>query len=162
MCRTTNDQHTPTNRLTDSEGFRAHPADLQGMVAGGGRLGIVDCHIGPASIFATGAERTARPEASAAVYPDPEQALKYTGASSADYNLAGLRGLTPLNLPDYRSFTDLHREFLVLCNNSRFDWIVPKLQRAGAQLRLYSTQDEGTLCLVDLPEAADIWAETAK
>jgi hypothetical protein len=67
--------------------------------------------------------------------PDADQALKYTHVNSPDYNLASLRGLSPLNLPTYGSFTDSHREFLVLWDNSRFDWIVPKLQKEGAQLR---------------------------
>jgi hypothetical protein len=86
--------------------------------------------------------------------PDAEEALKYTGVNSGDYNLAGLRGLAPLNLPTYGSFTDSHREFLVLWDNSRLDWIVPKLQNAGAQLRLHSTQGERVLFLVDLPGTA--------
>ena len=34
VCRTTNNQHTPTNRLTDSEGFSAYPADLQACSVG--------------------------------------------------------------------------------------------------------------------------------
>jgi hypothetical protein len=41
--------------------------------------------------------------------PDAEKALKYTGMNSGDYNLSGLRGLAPLNLPTYASFTGAHR-----------------------------------------------------
>jgi hypothetical protein len=83
--------------------------------------------------------------------PDAEKALKYTGINSGDYNLLGLRGLAPLNLPTYASFTGAHREFLVLWDNSALDWIVPNLQETGAQLRVYNVQDQGMLLLVDLP-----------
>jgi hypothetical protein len=84
--------------------------------------------------------------------PDGKEALRYTGKTSADYNLAGLRGIAPLNLPTYSAFTTAHRQFLVLWQVSDLDWIVPKLRDAGAQFRLYDALGSRLLFLVDLPE----------
>jgi len=85
---------------------------------------------------------------------DPKEALHYTGKTSADYNLEGLRTIAPLNLPTYSGFTKAHRQFLVLWQVSDIDWIVPKLQDAGAQLRLYGAQGGRLLFLVNLPAPA--------
>ncbi|HWY54558.1 MAG TPA: glycosyltransferase family 39 protein [Terriglobales bacterium] len=84
--------------------------------------------------------------------PDTKEALHYTGKTSADYNLAGLREIAPLNLPTYSDFTDAHRRFLVLWQVSDLDWIVPKLRDAGAQLRFYDAHGSRLLFLVDLPD----------
>jgi hypothetical protein len=55
--------------------------------------------------------------------PDPKLALRYTGVTSFDYSVAGLRGRAPLNLPTYRDFTDSHQQFLVLWEANSADWI---------------------------------------
>lgn len=86
--------------------------------------------------------------------PDSKEAAKYTGKTSADYNLTGLRGIAPLNLPSYSAFTESHRRFLVLWQVSDLDWIVPKLRDAGAQFRLFDALGPRVLFLVDLPENA--------
>jgi hypothetical protein len=84
--------------------------------------------------------------------PDTREALRYTGKTSADYNLAGLREIAPLNLPTYSDFTGAHRRFLVLWQVSDLDWIVPKLRDAGAHLRLYDANGPRLLFLVDLAD----------
>lgn len=86
--------------------------------------------------------------------PDPQEALRYKGITSADYNLAGLRGIAPLNLPTYSSFASSHQRFLVLWENSRFEWIVPKLRDSGAELRFCSALGWRVLFLVDFPAIA--------
>jgi len=93
--------------------------------------------------------------------PDGKEALHYTGKTSADYNLAALRGIAPLNLPTYSAFTDAHRQFLVLWQVSNLDWIVPKLRDEGAQIRLYDALGQRLLFLVDLPQTAAPTAGTA-
>jgi hypothetical protein len=94
--------------------------------------------------------------------PDGKEALRYTGKTSADYNLAGLREIAPLNLPTYSGFTNAHRQFLVLWQVSDLDWIVPKLRDAGAQFRLYDALGSRLLFLVDLPETAPAAGSTTK
>lgn len=83
--------------------------------------------------------------------PDPQEALKYRGINTPDYNLTGLRAIAPLNLPTYSSFASSHPQFLVLWELSPFDWIVPKLRDAGAELRFCAASGERVLFLVDLP-----------
>jgi hypothetical protein len=85
---------------------------------------------------------------------DPKQALRYTGVTSFDYNLAGLRGQAPLNLPTYREFTDSHQQFLVLWEASSSDWITPKLLDTGVELRVCKTLGPRMLFLADLSERA--------
>ncbi|MBZ5614900.1 MAG: glycosyltransferase family 39 protein [Acidobacteriia bacterium] len=70
--------------------------------------------------------------------PDPKEALRYTGANSTDYNLAGLRSTGRLRLPEYSDFKRSHERFLVLWEISPFDWIMPRLREDGAQMRLCS------------------------
>ena len=84
--------------------------------------------------------------------PDPQEALRYTGTNTPDYNLMGLRGIAPLNLPTYSSFTSSHQRFLVLWEDSPFDWIVPKLRDAGAELRFCNALGPRVLFTVDLQE----------
>ncbi len=81
---------------------------------------------------------------------DAKDALKYTGINSAEHTLAAMRNIAPLNVPSYSSFTEAHQSFLVLWQESRFDWIVPKLRSAGAELRMYDTSDVQVLFLVNL------------
>ena len=83
--------------------------------------------------------------------PDPQEALKYRGVNSAEYNLIGLRGITPLNLPTYSAFTGSHLQFLVLWEASPNGWIVPKLRDGGAELRFCGALGERVLFLVNLP-----------
>ena len=83
--------------------------------------------------------------------PDDKEALRYTGINTPDYNLAGLRGIAPLNLPTYSSFASSHRRFLVLWENSRSQWIVPRLRDAGAELRFCNALGPHVLFLVDFP-----------
>jgi len=99
------------------------------------------------------AHRADRGLGDALVYiPDPQEALRYTGVNTPDYNLMGLRGITPLNLPTYSSFAGSHQRFLVLWEDSPFDWIVPKLRDAGAELRFCNALGPRVLLLVDFPE----------
>lgn len=86
--------------------------------------------------------------------PDPQEALKYSGVNTADYNLTGLRGIAPLNLPTYLSFASSHQRFLVLWEPSPYDWIVPKLRETGAELRFCSVLGPRVLFLVDFPAIA--------
>jgi hypothetical protein len=83
---------------------------------------------------------------------DPKLALQYTSTNSADYNLAGLRGRSPLNLPAYQQFVDSHRQFLVLWEDVPFEWITPKLMDAGARFRLCDTLGARLVFLVDFPQ----------
>jgi Dolichyl-phosphate-mannose-protein mannosyltransferase len=83
--------------------------------------------------------------------PDPKQALQYTGMNSADYNLIGLRGLIPLNLPAYDQFLASHREFLVLWEDIPTEWIAPRLMDAGARFTVCSTLGARLVFLVDFP-----------
>lgn len=82
--------------------------------------------------------------------PDPQEGLKYRGVNTPDYNIAGLRGVAPLNLQSYSSFTSSHPQFVVLWEASRFDWIVPKLSEAGAELRFCRASGSRVLLLVNL------------
>lgn len=93
--------------------------------------------------------------------PDPEEALRYRGVNSADYNFAGLRGIAPLNLPTYSSFASSHQQFFVLWEISPNDWIVHKLRDTGAELRFCAASGPRVLFLVDLP-ASGILAEDRK
>lgn len=86
--------------------------------------------------------------------PDPQEALRYTGENTADYNLAGLRGIAPLNLPNYSSFVSSHQRFLVLWDDNHRDWIVRKLRDTGAGLRFCNTFGEQVLFQVDFPANA--------
>ena len=86
--------------------------------------------------------------------PDPQEALRYTGVNTPDYNLTGLQGIAPLNLPTYLSFASSHQRFLVLWEPSPYDWIVPKLRETGAELRFCSVLGPRVLFLVDLPAIA--------
>lgn len=83
--------------------------------------------------------------------PDPQEALKYRGVNTPDYNLSGLRGIAPLNLPTYSSFVSSHPRFLVLWEPSPYDWIVPKLRETGAELRFCAASGPRVLFLVDFP-----------
>ena len=91
--------------------------------------------------------------------PDPQEALKYRGVNTGDYNLTGLRGIAPLNLPTYSSFASTHQQFLVLWELSPYDWIVPKLHDAGAELRFCAATGSRVLFLVDLPAASIVTGE---
>jgi len=84
--------------------------------------------------------------------PDGHEASWYRRPSTADYNLGGLRGVTPLNMPNFTDFTSSHERFLVLWDNSPTDWFVPKLLSMGAELRVCAVFDTNLLLLVDLPE----------
>lgn len=86
--------------------------------------------------------------------PDPQEALRYRGVNTGDYNLTGLRGIAPLNLPTYLSFTSSHQRFLVLWEPSRIDWIVFRLRETGAELRFCSVLGPRVLFLVDFPAIA--------
>lgn len=86
--------------------------------------------------------------------PDSKEALRYTGVNTADYNLTGLRSIAPLNLPTYSSFASSHQRFLVLWEDSRLDWIVPKLRDTGAELRLCNAFGPRLLFLADFPAIA--------
>jgi hypothetical protein len=88
--------------------------------------------------------------------PDASEALKYTGVNSAEHSLAAMRSLAPLNLPSYSSFTESHQSFLILWQESRFDWVVPKLRDAGAELRIYDQSDAQVLFLVNLHPAGGL------
>ena len=83
--------------------------------------------------------------------PDPHEALRYRGVNSAEYNLIGLRGIAPFNLPTYSDFTGSHQQFLVLWEASPNGWIVPKLRDAGAELRFCAASGPRVLFLVNLP-----------
>jgi hypothetical protein len=84
--------------------------------------------------------------------PDGHAASQYISVTTADYNLEGLRGVTPLNMPTFAGFASSHQRFLVLSDNSPLDWIVPKLLSMGAELRLCAVFDSNSLLLVGLPE----------
>jgi len=83
--------------------------------------------------------------------PDPQEALRYTGENTADYGLAGLRGITPLNLPTYPDFLSSHQQFFFLWEYSRRDWIVRKLRDTGAEFRFCNALGPHVLFLVDFP-----------
>jgi hypothetical protein len=83
--------------------------------------------------------------------PDPQEALRYRGVNTAEYNLIGLRAIAPLHLPTYSSFSSSHQRFLVLWKPSPYDWIVPKLLDTGAELRFCAASGPHVLLLVDLP-----------
>ena len=83
--------------------------------------------------------------------PDPQEALRYRGVNSAEYNLIGLRGIAPLNLPTYSAFTSSHQHFLVLWEASPNNWIVSKLRDAGAELRFCATSGQRVVFLANLP-----------
>ncbi len=84
--------------------------------------------------------------------PDAKEALRFVGVSSPDYNLAGLQGVAPLNLPTYSAFMHSHQRFLMLWEAGPFDWILPKLRETGAELRFYDARDQHILFLADFPQ----------
>jgi len=90
--------------------------------------------------------------------PDPQEALRYTGQNTADYNLTGLHGIAPLDLPTYSSFVRSHPRFFVLweasSEGSSNSWIVYRLRDAGAELRLCKVSWPQVLFLVDFPGTA--------
>ncbi len=83
--------------------------------------------------------------------PDPQEALRYRGVNTADYNLVGLRAIAPLNLPTYSSFASSHQQFFVLWEISPYDWIVHKLRDSGAELRFCAASGPRVLFLVNFP-----------
>jgi hypothetical protein len=85
--------------------------------------------------------------------PDGNEASRYKVLSAPDYNLVGLRTIAPLNMPTFADFTGSHRRFLVLWDNSPYDWFTPKLRGMGAEFRLCSALDSSLLFLVDLPQS---------
>jgi hypothetical protein len=86
--------------------------------------------------------------------PDGSEASRYGRLGTADYTLAGLRGLAPLNMPTFADFTSVHQRFLVLWDNSPSDWIVPKLLDTGVELRLCKTLGPRVLFFADLSDRA--------
>jgi hypothetical protein len=84
--------------------------------------------------------------------PDAGEAVRYHRASTADVTLLGLERIAPLNMPTFSEFTKSHRRFLVLWEDSPFDWVVPKLKDMGAELRVCGTFESKMLLQVDLPD----------
>lgn len=83
--------------------------------------------------------------------PDAEEPVHYHRASTADVTLLGLERIAPLNMPTFSEFTKTHQRFLVLWEDSPFDWVVPKLKDMGAELRVCGTLESKMLLQVDLP-----------
>jgi hypothetical protein len=78
---------------------------------------------------------------------DLAAASRYTGSAQVDQNLKGLRGIAPLNLPDYSEFVNSHKTFLVLWGEG--GWLPLKLNAEGARIVFKGKAGVAALYLVE-------------
>ncbi len=78
---------------------------------------------------------------------EPSAALQYSGISIADMNLTGLRGVAPINVPDYSDFVHSHKSFLMLWGES--GWLPPKLNADRARIVFKGKAGVGALYTVE-------------